>query len=224
MNVLEVLKDLSNIFENAGYEIFAVGGTVRDYLLKKDVTDFDFVTDATPQEIKGFLSNCDATFEKYGIINYQLEDVKLQIATFRIEKNYSDFRHPAEIVFVRSMEEDYLRRDFTINALYLDKDGKVYDFCHGLDDLNQKKIRMIGNADERIKEDPLRILRGIRFAHSLKFEIDDDLSKAMKVNFNLLKKINSQKILEEIRKMNINLYEDNKGFREFIITLLSNFH
>ncbi|MCQ2801727.1 MAG: CCA tRNA nucleotidyltransferase [Bacilli bacterium] len=196
----EIFTKLVNIFNENGYRLYMIGGTTRDYLLGLDVFDFDFVTDATPEEIKTFLPNADFTFAKFGSVRVKVNGVKVDVTTLRVEEDYEDFRHPGKIRFVKTIEEDYVRRDFTINAIYIDEDFKVIDPSHGLEDLNNKLIRFIGDPEKRIKEDPLRILRANRFANKLGFKIEENSQKAMeKLNY-LLDKLNPDKIKEEERK------------------------
>lgn len=196
----EIFTKLVNIFRENGYRLYMIGGTTRDYLLGLDVFDFDFVTDATPEEIKTFLPDADFTFAKFGSVRVKVDGVKVDVTTLRVEEDYEDFRHPGKIRFVKTIEEDYVRRDFTINAIYIDEDFKVIDPSHGLEDLNNKLIRFIGDPEKRIKEDPLRILRANRFANKLGFKIEENSQKAMeKLNY-LLDKLNPDKIKEEERK------------------------
>ena len=156
--------------------------------------------DATPEEIKTFLPGADFTFAKFGSVRVKVDGVKVDVTTLRVEEDYEDFRHPGKIKFVKSVEEDYVRRDFTINAIYMDGDFKVIDPSNGLEDLNNKLIRFIGDPEKRIKEDPLRILRAKRFANKLGFKIEEDSQKAIeKLNY-LLDKLNPEKIKEEERK------------------------
>ncbi len=191
---------LDKIFKENGFSIFEVGGSVRDELLGKETTDFDFATDATPEDMMKFLPNANDTFAKYGCIKYKGEYGRAEITTFRKEEDYDDFRHPNKILFVKSLEEDYKRRDFTINAIYKDVHGRIYDPAHGVFDINNKVIRFIGNPEERIKEDPLRILRAKRFASKLGFRIDDNSLVAINKLSYLLDKLNPEKIKEEERK------------------------
>lgn len=196
----ELFQYLNIIFKENGFSIFEVGGSVRDELLGLEVTDFDFATDATPEEMMKFLPNANDTFAKFGCIKYKGEHGRAEITTFRKEEDYDDFRHPRKVTFVKSLEEDYLRRDFTINAIYKDVDGKIYDPAHGVFDINNKVIRFIGNPEVRIKEDPLRILRAKRFASKLGFRIDDLTKEAIDKYSYLLEKLNPEKIKEEERK------------------------
>ena len=191
---------LDKIFKENGFSIFEVGGSVRDELLGKETTDFDFATDATPEDMMKFLPNANDTFAKYGCIKYKGEYGRAEITTFRKEEDYDDFRHPKKVTFVKSLEEDYKRRDFTINAIYKDVRGKIYDPAHGVFDINNKVIRFIGNPETRIKEDPLRILRAKRFASKLGFRIEDNSLDAINKFSYLLDKLNPEKIKEEERK------------------------
>lgn len=201
MDLLKFIKELNSKFRLIGCNIYAVGGTVRDFLLHKNLTDFDFATDASPGETKSILEKYDDTFAKYGVIIYRYENKKLEITSFRNENQYLDSRHPQKIEFVKDMKIDYKRRDFTINALYMDDTGKIYDFCDGLNDLHNKTIRVIGNVDTRIKEDPLRILRALRFMMTLDFTLEKNLEKYIYEHIYLLDKLNVDKIRQEIRKM-----------------------
>ena len=213
MDLLSVLKKVSNEFNSHGFLLFAVGGTVRDFLLGKDIKDFDFVTDATPSEMKLFLDNYNDVFEKYGVIIYKLDEIRIEITTLRKEADYQDSRHPNKVIFVKSIEEDYLRRDFTINALYMDQNGKVFDLCGGVNDLNNRIIKVIGNIDKRMNEDPLRILRALRFSLVLNFNLDEDLRIFIQNNIDLLKKLNYAKVKQEIMKM---IKHDEKSTKELL--------
>ena len=158
------------------------------------------VTNATPKDMEAFLENANYTFAKYGSVKLHYQNIKFDITTLRKEEGYLDSRHPNKIVFCDSLEDDSKRRDFTINALYMDEKERVIDFYNGKDDLKNHIIRMIGDIDKRIKEDPLRIIRAARFKISLDFELDNSLLKAMIKNKDLLKKVNKEKIEQDIKK------------------------
>ncbi len=191
---------LDQKFRENGFSIFEVGGSVRDSLLGLEVFDFDFATDATPEEILKFLPDTNNTFAKYGCIKYKGEFGRAEITTFRVEENYEDFRHPGNIKFVKSLNEDFKRRDFTINAIYKDINGTIYDPSNGVDDLKKHLICFVGDPEKRIKEDPLRILRAKRFAKKLNFKIEEKTQKAIDEFSYLLEKLNPQKVLEEEKK------------------------
>ena len=196
----EIFFKLAKLFNDNGYRLFVIGGTSRDYLLNKEVYDYDFVSDATPIDMKKFLPEANYHFEKYGSVRIKVDGVHVDITTLRIEEGYSDYRHPSKITYVKEIEKDYVRRDFTINAIYLDEKLNVIDPAHGLDDLKNKVIRFIGDPKTRIKEDPLRILRAERFAKKLNFVIEPKSLEAIEKYRDLLAKINPEKIKEEIRK------------------------
>ena len=208
---LKSFEKLFNLFSDNDYSLFMVGGTVRDYLLGLELFDMDVVTNATPEDMKKFLPTADYTFARFGSVKYKLDDVKFDITTLRKESGYIDARHPNKIIFCDSLEEDVKRRDFTINGLYMDNNLKVYDFVGGQLDLENKIIRMIGDPDKRIKEDPLRIIRALRFSIEFGFSIDEDLQKSIENNKELLKKLNPEKIKEELHKS-----KDEKKLREYL--------
>ncbi len=196
----ELFKYLDKEFRKNGFLIFEVGGSVRDELLGLDVFDYDFATNAKPEEIVKFLPNVNDTFAKFGCIKCKGEFGRAEITTFRVEEDYVDFRHPKSIKFVDSLEEDYKRRDFTINAIYKDINGKYYDPSNGIEDLNNKIIRFIGDPAKRVQQEPLRILRAKRFALKLGFTIEHNTQKAIDEFSYLLDKLNPDKIKEEEKK------------------------
>jgi len=203
-NRLNAFKSLADLFDKHGYKLYLVGGTVRDYLLGLPLTDMDAVSDATPIEIIKFLPTADTTFAHLGSLKYKDEDgVKFDITTLREESGYLDSRHPSKVTFVKDPKDDYKRRDFTVNAMYMDKDLKIYDFCGGQKDLKAGILRMVGNPDQRLKEDPLRILRAIRFHLMYNLKIDNNLMEAMQDRFYLLKNITDAKIESEMSKIDL---------------------
>lgn len=195
-----VFEKYAALFASKGFHLYMVGGTSRDFLLGIEPSDFDFVTDATPDEEKEFLPNADYSFARFGSIKVFEGGVEVDITTFRVEGNYRDFRHPESIRFVRSMEEDVVRRDFTVNALYIDVGGNVYDFVGGQEDIKKKRLRFIGDPTKRIIEDPLRIIRAERFAKRLGFEIEEESKRAIDEKRSLLEKLNPNKVKMELLK------------------------
>lgn len=196
----KLFKFLNDKFKENGFSIFEVGGSVRDELLGLESYDFDFATDATPKEMMKFLPDANDTFAKYGCIKYKGEFGRAEITTFREENDYDDYRHPSKINFVKSLEIDYKRRDFTINAIYKDYEGNIYDPSNGVKDLKNKLIRFVGEPSKRIKEDPLRIIRAKRFQKKLGFSFEKETEKAIDEYSYLLDKLNPQKVLEEEKK------------------------
>ncbi|MFA7032583.1 MAG: polynucleotide adenylyltransferase [Bacilli bacterium] len=200
---LSIYLKLFDVFSHNGYSLYLVGGTVRNFLLSLPIDDVDMVTNATPAEMKIFLERfqVDYTFHKLGSIKLFFEGHKFDITTLRTEKRYRDSRHPERIKFVTTLKKDYKRRDFTINAMYMDEHFRVIDYVDGIDDINHRLIKMVGNPFKRIKEDPLRIMRAIRFSLDLDFEIDELLKRAMKKYSYLLLKLNIEKIKQDIHKI-----------------------
>lgn len=195
-------KELANIFAKFGYDLYLVGGSVRDYLLHSSFLDADCVSNASIEDIKKFLK-VKSEYKNMSSAKFVYNGHEFDITTMRKESSYIDFRHPTCIEKVNSPKEEYERRDFTINALYMDKDEVIYDYCNGVEDLNNKIIRCIGNPSIRFKEDPLRILRAIRFASNLDFEIEEELKNAIKDNLYLLKNLKFIKIKEELSKFKL---------------------
>ena len=191
---------LEKRFAHEGYHLYIVGGTVRDLLLNRPFSDRDYVTDATPEEEKAFLKEASYTYERFGSVKLFFEGQEIDITTLRKETGYRDFRHPAKVIFVKTPEEDYARRDFTINALYLTAENQVLDYCGGQEDLKNKVIRFVGDPKVRVQEDPLRILRAERFATSLSFTIEPKSQAAIDKYRYLIERLNPAKIKEEERK------------------------
>ncbi len=198
---LELFDEIANIFNKHGFKLYMVGGTSRDFLLNYPVDDYDFATDATPAEMHEFLPDANYRFEKFGTVSLKYEDEHVEITTLREEGEYIDSRHPAYIKFVTDPAKDYIRRDFTINALYIDENYRVLDFCDGLKDLDTNTLRVIGNPYTRFAEDPLRIIRALRFVAKFKLNIDPLTENAIRDLAHLVKKLNPEKVKAEIRKV-----------------------
>lgn len=220
--VLEILEKL----KAAGFEAFLVGGGVRNLLLKHETNNWDFTTNATPGQIqKIFLDNFYEN--NYGTVTVIEENIKYEITPFRKEGRYSDFRHPDEVIWAKTLEEDLARRDFTINAMA--NDGKnIFDPFNGQEDLKNKIIRCVGNPNDRFGEDALRMLRAIRFATQLKFVIEEKTWEAIKENAKLITLISSERIRDELIKiLSADFPADgvrllyNAGLLEFILPELT---
>lgn len=184
----------------ASQDVYVVGGYLRDFLLSRPSKDLDFCTSVLPERIhRAFLKGL--YFPKYGTVSFSLDDCYITIASFRKEGRYTDFRHPSHVEFVSRMDVDCLRRDFTVNALYADEEGNLYDpTMKGLSDLNDGLIRLIGNKKERFLEDPLRILRAVRFQLELGFSMEKETKEILLFQKELIWKLNPEKMKEEIRK------------------------
>ncbi len=196
----EIFEYLKKIFNEHNFHIYMIGSTSRDFLMKREIEDYDFVTDATPDEVLSFL-DCNATYKKFGTLSLKVNNKHCDIVTLRKESEYLDLRHPSKIEFIKDINEDYKRRDFTINAIYIDEDYKVKDVSKdGVNDLNNKILRFIGDPTKRIKEDPLRILRAKRFIVEYGLTPEKETLKALKENKDLISTIKEGKIIEEKRK------------------------
>lgn len=189
--------------EQVGYTAYIVGGCVRDALLGKEPNDFDITTSAQPNEVAEIFAKYHVidTGLKHGTLTVVIEKVPVEITTYRIDGEYTDNRHPASVRFTDKIEDDLARRDFTVNAMaYSDKRGLV-DCFGGMCDLENGIIRCVGNADARFGEDALRILRALRFAATLGFEIESETKQSIIKNRFLLKNIAAERIQAEFFKL-----------------------
>ncbi|MED4695602.1 CCA tRNA nucleotidyltransferase [Peribacillus frigoritolerans] len=189
------------LIEEAGYEAYFVGGSVRDYILGRTINDVDIATSATPQEIKSIFPNTADIGIDHGTVLVITDMGTYEITTFRTESGYSDFRRPDAVKFVRSLTEDLQRRDFTMNAIAMDKTGKVIDPFNGKRDLAQKRIITVGNPHERFHEDALRMMRALRFVSQLDFELDQETFDSLKENAQNISEIAVERILVEFEKL-----------------------
>jgi len=201
----EVLKVWKKLIDK-GYSAYLVGGCVRDLLLKRKPKDWDITTNAKPEEILEIFGK-DAFYEnRFGTVGVKTksEDESLkviEITTFRQEKKYLDFRRPSEVTFTSNLETDLHRRDFTINALALSFEGKIIDIFNGISDLNNRIIRAIGNPEERFYEDALRLIRAIRLACELNFQIEEKTFKAISKFSYLIQYIAIERVRDEFNRI-----------------------
>ena len=196
----EALPVLKKIKE-AGFEAYFVGGSVRDALLGRPIHDVDIASSSYPEETKQIFTRTVDVGIEHGTVLVLENAGEYEVTTFRTEDVYVDYRRPSQVTFVRSLEEDLKRRDFTINALALDESGQVIDKFSGLKDLEQGLLRAVGLAEERFNEDALRIMRGFRFQASLGFELAEDTFKAMQICAPLLEKISVERTFIEFDKL-----------------------
>ena len=197
----ENVQKIITTLQMYGYEAYAVGGCVRDSLLNRTPGDWDITTSAMPGETKSLFDKTFDTGIEHGTVTVVFGREGYEVTTYRIDGEYTDSRHPREVTFTRSLKEDLLRRDFTINAMaYNDKDGLI-DIFGGKEDLQRKCIRCVGNAKERFSEDALRILRGVRFAAQLGFDISEDTKEGMRELAPTLRNISAERIQVELVKM-----------------------
>lgn len=205
---------LSKLKEN-GYQAYVVGGAVRDFLMGKTPHDYDLTSDALPSQISDVFKDFyqEHSGEKHGTIRVIIDHKPIEITTFRCDEGYTDYRRPDNVEFVKDAYIDSKRRDFSINAFYY-SEGHIYDFHEGLEDLNNKVIKTIGNPSARFHEDALRILRAIRFSAKLGYEIESKTKTALldcKEELNLIAK---ERILIELKEISStsNFFRDIKEY------------
>jgi len=193
---LKILRTL----RQRDYEALLAGGCVRDILLRRRPKDYDIVTNARPDEIKSLFERTIPVGEKFGVVCVVSAGVQFEVATFRSEDGYEDGRHPTNVRY-SGAREDALRRDFTINGMFLDPiEGSIIDYVGGQDDLKKKSIRAIGDPEQRFSEDYLRMLRAVRFATTLAFRIESFTMKAIQANAAKIMEISAERIRDEIEK------------------------
>lgn len=200
----QVLK----VLHAAGYEAYVVGGCVRDSLLGRDPQDWDITTSARPEQVKALFKRTIDTGIQHGTVTVMLDKEGFEVTTYRIDGKYEDGRHPTEVIFTPSLEEDLKRRDFTINAMaYNDEEGLV-DLFGGLKDIDRKVIRCVGNAKARFGEDALRILRAIRFSAQLGYKIEEETREGIRILAPTLEKISAERIRTELVKLLVSDHPD----------------
>ncbi len=197
VNLNPLVKTVLKTLEKNGFEAYLVGGAVRDHLLGLKTNDFDVATNALPSDIVKIFG-CNLKGEKYGSFHLIQKGIHIDITTYRLE-SYDKNRH-LKVLYTQNLFDDCKRRDFTINAIYMDKNGQKIDMYNGLLHLKEKKLVSIMNANEKLKEDPLRILRAIRFA-SLGFTIEKSLAEAIFANRFLVLELSLDKIRKELDKI-----------------------
>lgn len=200
------VKYIIDTYYSNNYEAFMVGGCVRDCLLGKVPNDFDITTSASPDICQKLFSKTISTGIQHGTVSVVIDNECFEVTTYRTEGDYLDNRRPNWVKFVSNIRDDLSRRDFTINALaYNDKEGLI-DYFDGLNDLNNKIIRAVGDANKRFQEDALRMLRAIRFSCQLNFSIESETYSAIKTNYHLIENISIERIRDELCKI---LISDN---------------
>lgn len=199
MNYLEAGKEVLRKLNENGFLAYFVGGYVRDYILHNKENDIDITTNARPLDVLK-LFECKPSGLKYGTVTVNYNGYHFEVTTFRKDKKYDDYRHPI-VEFSSKLEDDLIRRDFTINAMAMDVDMNVIDLCNGKEDIENKIIKAVGNPFNRFKEDALRMLRACYFASKLDFDIESTTLNAMKEDSHLITKISSERIYNELAKL-----------------------
>ena len=201
MRLPETVRDILNKLETAGFQAYAVGGCVRDSILGKEPDDWDLTTDARPEEVKALFPRTVDTGLQHGTVTVLLGGEGYEVTTYRIDGSYSDGRHPDSICFTPSLAEDLKRRDFTINAMAVSERGELVDLFGGQEDLARGCIRCVGDPYARFREDALRMLRAVRFAAQLNFEIEAETFKALTELSSNLARVSKERILAELTKL-----------------------
>ena len=195
------IRKIINTIEAGGFQAYVVGGSVRDALLGLKPEDWDLASSASVEKVLELFPQAVTIGEKYGVLQVTVGEVTADVAALRIDGNYSDYRRPDEVIFTDNLEEDLERRDFTINSMAYHPQRGLTDPFDGQADLKKKLIKTIGNPEERFKEDPLRILRGIRLAGQLDFDISMEVFSAMQKTAPLLEQISMDRRRQEFEKL-----------------------
>lgn len=219
MNVVNVLERI----EENGFEAYIVGGYVRDYLLGIESGDIDICTNARVKELLDIFNDINVTSNEYGAVKINTDKLRIDITTYRRDLRYNGDRRKVEIEYVDNLIDDINRRDFTMNTLCMNKDKNIIDILGGQQDIENKIIRCVGNIEDRINEDPLRMLRAVRFATTLGFTIEEELYRKLKEYAHLIDQLSRERIKEELTKilvsknalMGLNMLED-LGFLSYI--------
>ena len=203
MNI-KIPKDVNSIIttlKNKGYEAYVVGGCVRDSILKKKPKDWDITTVAKPEEIISLFNKVIPTGIKHGTVTVIINNQGYEVTTYRTDGEYEDSRHPKQVEFVKTLEEDLSRRDFTINAMAYNNTKGLVDYFGGINDLKNKKIKTVGDPDKRFQEDALRMLRAIRFSAQLGFDIEEKTIESIKLLKYNISNISLERIRDEFNKI-----------------------
>jgi len=207
--LLEIAKEVVTQLRNAGHKAYCVGGSTRDTLLKIAPKEYDITTSATPQEVAEIFPHTVPIGVSFGVILVIVGQYQFEVATFRKDQSYSDGRHPDSVTYSTEEQEDVLRRDFTINGMLYDPiKEEVIDYVNGIDDLENKIIRTIGNPYERFNEDKLRMMRAVRFSSRYNFELDRDTFEAIRELASEITQVSSERIRDEIIKT---ISQENPG-------------
>ncbi|MFD1413839.1 CCA tRNA nucleotidyltransferase [Oceanobacillus jeddahense] len=199
--VFQKAAKVISIIEENQYEAYFVGGCVRDYIIGRPIHDVDIASSALPSEIQNIFPKVIPVGLEHGTVIVRYEQESFEVTTYRTEGVYTDHRRPDEVYFVRNIEEDLKRRDFTMNAIAMDAKGEMLDPFYGREDIVSERIQTVGDAAERFKEDALRIIRALRFSSQLGFSIEGHTKKAMKHYKGLIDKLAVERLTVELEKL-----------------------
>ena len=223
MNIPKPVVYIIEELEKNGFEGFIVGGCVRDYLLGFSPKDFDITTNALPQDIKNIFSHTIDTGIEHGTVTVVIDKQNFEVTTYRIDGEYKDNRRPENVIFSEKIDEDLSRRDFTMNAIAYSINKGFVDTFNGREDIKNKLIKGVGEADKRFKEDALRMMRGVRFSAQLGFDIEEKTFNAIIDNASLIKNISIERTRDEFLKLvksdyieKLNLLEKTGLYKYFI--------
>ena len=198
--MINIALEILNLLNDNGYKAYIIGGAVRDYIMNIESTDIDITTNATPKQLAVIFKD-NISYTDYGSVKIKYKNIKVEITTFRKEIKYLDNRHPEEIFYINSLEEDLKRRDITINTICMDKNKNIIDLLNGRKEIRSKTIKIVGDSNQKLENDSLRILRCIRIATKLNFKLDRNCVNAIKKNMHLLKKLSYERKKEELDKI-----------------------
>ncbi|MFP7477374.1 CCA tRNA nucleotidyltransferase [Terribacillus saccharophilus] len=201
MRIFEKAFRVIQQLEQDGYDTYLVGGAVRDYLIGKDVGDLDIATSATPEQVMEVFDKVIPIGIEHGTVLVRFENESFEITTFRTEGAYSDHRHPDSVNFVTDVAADLARRDYTVNAIAMARTGELVDPFHGRDAIEKKELVTVGKAFDRFQEDPLRMMRGVRFVSQLGYKLDQDARKVMEDERLWLARIAIERVSIEMEKL-----------------------
>ena len=197
----DIALKLLNKIEDAGYQAYIVGGFVRNELLGLESNDIDITTNATPKDLCSIFKDAIMPKVEYGAVSIIINQIPFEITTFRKEFDYQNNRRPEKIIYIDSLKEDLLRRDFTINTICMDKNGSIIDLLNGKKDLDAKEIKTVQDSISSFSLDALRILRAIRFATSLNFKLSIEVKEAIIRTKYLLRALSKERVKEELNKI-----------------------
>ena len=201
-------EKILHILEENGYEAYVVGGCVRDSILERNPNDWDITTSASPQQVKELFQRTVDTGLQHGTVTVLMDKEGYEVTTYRVDGDYEDGRHPKQVMFTSSLEEDLKRRDFTINAMAYHPERGLVDLFHGMEDMEHKIVRCVGDPMERFHEDALRILRAVRFSAQLGFTIEEKTKAGIQALAPNLKCVSAERIQTELVKLLVSPHPD----------------
>ena len=212
MKIPKAAINVINKLEEASFEAYFVGGCVRDMLMGAQPGDWDITTSATPEQIKKIFKRTVDTGIKHGTVTIVSGGSNYEVTTYRLDGEYLNFRHPEQVIFTSELREDICRRDFTVNAIAYHPEKGYIDFFDGIKDIEAKIIRGVGDAAVRFEEDALRMLRAVRFACRLGFDIDNDTFTALQKNSELIAHVSMERIRDELIKTFTSEHVEKAGY------------